>query len=94
MSQNVRRIFWNVHRLVALLNVFWNAIELGLCAVIVSSLFDWMGVQLTPSIYFIKACPCHTDCIDGCQGCENPICFCNVSPELPINSEILIFRTI
>ena len=26
-----------------------------------------------------SACPCHTDCIDGCQGCENPICFCNVS---------------
>ena len=25
------------------------------------------------------ACPCHTDCIDGCQGCDNPVCFCNVS---------------
>ena len=25
------------------------------------------------------ACPCHIDCIDGCNGCDNPICFCNVS---------------
>ena len=24
-------------------------------------------------------CPCHTDCIDGCVGCQNPVCFCNVS---------------
>lgn len=28
-------------------------------------------------IAIIKACPCHTDCIDGCSNCENPICFCN-----------------
>ena len=26
-----------------------------------------------------SACPCHTDCLEGCNGCENPICFCNVS---------------
>lgn len=24
-------------------------------------------------------CPCHTDCISGCEGCENPICNCKVS---------------
>jgi len=24
-----------------------------------------------------NSCPCHADCIDGCKGCENPICFCN-----------------
>ena len=39
-----------------------------------------------------SACPCHTDCIDGCQGCDNPICFCNVSPELSINSGIHVFK--
>ena len=30
-------------------------------------------------IIVYSACPCHTDCIEGCQGCENPICYCNVS---------------
>ena len=30
------------------------------------------------------ACPCHTDCIDGCQRCENPICFCNVSENIDL----------
>ena len=38
--------------------------------------------------YFIYlACPCHTDCIDGCQGCENPICFCNVSQQVKITNK-------
>ena len=54
VSQNVRRIFWNVHRLVALLNVFWNAIELGLCAVIVSSLLDWNDGGWTRLIHLLK----------------------------------------
>ena len=26
----------------------------------------------------IDSCPCHTDCINGCDGCQNPICFCQV----------------
>jgi len=24
----------------------------------------------------VDSCPCHTDCIAGCEGCENPICNC------------------
>ena len=28
---------------------------------------------------YYSACPCHTDCLEGCNNCENPICFCNVS---------------
>ena len=24
----------------------------------------------------IDACPCHTDCYDGCKNCDNPICSC------------------
>ena len=27
----------------------------------------------------VESCPCHTDCIKGCEGCLNPICYCNVS---------------
>ena len=27
----------------------------------------------------LLACPCQTDCIEGCANCDNPICFCNVS---------------
>ena len=27
----------------------------------------------------VESCPCHTDCIKGCDGCSNPICSCNVS---------------
>ena len=30
----------------------------------------------------VESCPCHTDCIKGCEGCPNPICYCNVSFEL------------
>ena len=30
----------------------------------------------------VESCPCHTDCIKGCEGCPNPICYCNVSYEL------------
>ena len=26
----------------------------------------------------IDSCPCHTDCINGCNGCQNQICFCQV----------------
>ena len=28
------------------------------------------------SIYLVLACPCHTDCLDGCIDCENLICSC------------------
>ena len=30
----------------------------------------------------VESCPCHTDCIQGCEGCPNPICYCNVSFDL------------
>ena len=31
-----------------------------------------------------SACPCHTDCVEGCSGCKNPICSsCNVSFSKP-----------
>lgn len=29
------------------------------------------------SIACTDSCPCHTDCIAGCEGCGNPICVCN-----------------
>ena len=42
--------------------------------------FSVKDSQVYSSLFFpFLACPCHTDCIDGCQGCDNPICFCNVS---------------
>ena len=43
--------------------------------------FYWNEGSLMRIIRFnhFLACPCHTDCIDGCQGCDNPVCFCNVS---------------
>ena len=25
-------------------------------------------------LIYLKACPCHTDCVEGCQFCSNPIC--------------------
>ena len=37
--------------------------------------YPW-SLRLEP--LFILACPCYIDCINGCDGCENPICFCNV----------------
>ena len=44
------------------------------------------------NISSISACPCHTDCIDGCKGCDNPICFCNVSKNYKIYTSLLVFK--
>ena len=29
--------------------------------------------------YHISACPCMTDCFDGCENCPNSVCTCKVS---------------
>ena len=58
----------------------WIAIETLLPAMMVSlynrfpTVFG-MIIILTLTL----ACPCNKDCLEGCTGCENPICFCNVS---------------
>ena len=40
-------------------------------------LIELLLIDIYKTVYL--ACPCHTDCIDGCKGCDNPICVCNVS---------------
>ena len=97
-SQNAMMNTYNVYRTVAILNVWWNVIALLPLVVTVSvfnsvdsNLFVWNAFvtkvlchTYSTMIFHFKACPCHTDCIDGCHGCENPICFCNVSYRGPI----------
>ena len=34
-----------------------------------------------------SACPCESECIDGCDGCDNPVCECKDKREnAPWNS--------
>ena len=72
--QNVTANICNVPRPEAPLIVWWNVIVLGLPVVTVSTLLVFLS-----SNYSTSACPCHTDCINGCRGCDNLVCFCNVS---------------
>ena len=65
-----------VYQPAALQIVLWNVIALPLHVVTVSTLHTFVTSAMVISFL---ACPCHTDCIDGCQGCDNPVCFCNVS---------------
>ena len=67
---------WSVSQPVALQIVLWIAIEPPMLVLKVSVLMK-LDPSNTKSI--ILACPCHTDCLTGCNGCENPICYCNVS---------------
>ena len=46
-------------------------------------------VTLVYYIAFILACPCEKNCINGCRGCENPICSCQVS--LSKNDRLIVF---
>ena len=33
-----------------------------------------------------KGCPCHADCVEGCEKCENPICNCKVKDLLVVEA--------
>ena len=79
----------NAYQDAALLNAFWNVIGHGLSVVIVSS---WTLYRLIADRPLFTACPCHIDCIDGCNGCENPICFCDVSWNYQFISMLFVFK--
>ena len=34
------------------------------------------------TLYYL-ACPCESECIDGCEGCHNPVCQCKEKRENP-----------
>ena len=74
---------YNVYQTVALLSVSWNVVVLWINVLMASSFSSRLTLVFFCRRSFViivySACPCHTDCIDGCQGCENPICYCNVS---------------
>ena len=53
--------------------------------------FSNMDLLLGHDMWF-SACPCYTDCINGCADCGNPICFCSVSwKALTLNHYEIIF---
>ena len=69
------------------MNACWHAIENLQAAMMVGTSLKYLSISYRSikiiniynanvHLYIILACPCHTDCLDGCTDCENLICSC------------------